>query len=90
MSEIPLVQRCHSFSGRLFGAIDQAHFSTHHFADGALEQRIVRAAKHQRIDFSFREWREVFLRDDTRGLGFQPTLFNEGNEQRTGLDRDPR
>ena len=81
-------ERARRFRGRLLGAVDQLHVGAKHVAQQRLEQRIVRAPEHERVDLRVEHRLEILARDETRRLVIGPSFLDERNEQRTGARRD--
>src|SRR2546423_14732277 len=70
------------------GAVNKSDVASDNITDNRFHQRIVLAAKHERVDFSRHEWSEIIPRDGAGGLGVNPAFLDERNEQGAGLSSD--
>ena len=60
-----------------FGGINQGHAIAHCFLDHFFEQRVMRAAQHQRVNLSFAQWRKILLGHQSHHLRFGLALFHQ-------------
>src|SRR5205823_5821285 len=68
----------------LFGGIHQRHTRTHHAGEQRLQQRVVRAAEHQRLDAGTPQRLQVLAGDELGRRVIEPAFFHERHEQWAG------
>src|SRR5688500_7082944 len=76
-------KRLGRFSRGFFRAVDQANLSSHDFTDCALDERIMRATEHERVDRCADERPQVLRCDQSCYFRFEPSFLDERNEQWT-------
>ena len=80
--EIALLECAARFRGRLRRAVDEPHAGPRELAEERREQRIMRAAEHDRVDLRLGERLEIFARDESRRVAIGPSLLDERHEER--------
>src|SRR5674476_1277167 len=88
--EVALDERAPGLRGGLRGAVDELYPRARDAREERDEQRIVRAAEHDRVHLRVGEGLEILARDEARRLAVGPSLFHERDEERTRARDDAR